>query len=60
MSFDQRHVHQMLAQEPRLKFVRPQHVADNKIIGTVIAQFRCAPGQRARLTNNDLVRIQQP
>ena len=36
---DQRHMHQMLAQEPYLQFVGTQDVADRKIVGSVVAQL---------------------
>lgn len=34
---DQRHVDQMLAQEPHLKLISAEHFADQKVVGTVIA-----------------------
>jgi len=34
---DERHMDQMLAQEPHLQFVEPQGVADGQVIGAVVA-----------------------
>ena len=34
---NQRHVHQMLAQEPHLQFIGPQHIADRQVVGSIVA-----------------------
>lgn len=54
-----RHVDQVLAQEPDLQFIRTENVADHKVIGAIVADRRSAARQRAALTNDDLMGIQQ-
>src|SRR5579871_3407286 len=49
----------MLAQEPDLQFVAAEHLTDHQIVSTVIAQFRSAAGQSARLPDDDLVCVEQ-
>jgi len=52
-------VDQMLGDEPDLELVGPDHVADEDIVGAVIAGFGGLMGHRARLQQNDLVRMEQ-
>src|SRR5579884_2947607 len=56
---DQRHVDQMLAQEPNLEFTGAQHFANEQVVGALIAQSGGAARQFPGLPNDDLVRIQQ-
>src|SRR2546429_2752788 len=49
----------MFAQEPDLKFVGAQHLANNQIIGAVIAQGGSPARERSGSTNDDLVSIEQ-
>jgi len=46
--------------EPHLKVIRAQHLADEKVIGAIVAKFYSAPCQLTGVSNNDLVRIEQP
>jgi len=39
LSMHQRHIHQVLAEEPDLQFIGPQHIADDKIVSAGVAQF---------------------
>ncbi len=59
LRFDQRHIHQVLAQEPDLKLVGTQHVADDKIVGTIISKFGSTTSQLSAFPNDDLMGIQQ-
>src|SRR5579884_4233180 len=57
--FNQRNVHEVLADEPDLEFVGPQHIADDHVVGTIVAQFGGSFSQGAALPNDDLMSIQQ-
>src|SRR5207247_912448 len=57
---DQRCVHEVLGDEPDLPLVGPDHVAHQQIVGAVIAGLRSLPRHRARLFEDDLVRMKQP
>ena len=35
----QRHVDEMLAQKPHLQFIAAQHIADDHVVGAVVAKF---------------------
>jgi hypothetical protein len=48
----------MLAQEPDLHLVRTKHLADQKVVAPVVAQFRCPPGKPSDVSDDDLVCIQ--
>ena len=54
---DQRHIDQVLAQEPDLKLVSAQHFADNEIVRTIIAQLGSPAGQLTNFANDNLVSI---
>src|SRR5437870_7616472 len=56
----QRRADQVLTQEPGLQFVAAKHVAHDHVVSSLIAQLVCSLGQLTAMTNNDLVRIQQP
>src|SRR5437588_11867718 len=54
---DQRHIDQVLPDEPDLHLVRADHVADQHIIGAIIARLSRLPGHGPRLLEHDLVRM---
>jgi hypothetical protein len=56
--FSQRHVHQMLAQEPYLQLVGAQDVADRQIVGAVVAQFISQLREFTARPNDDLVGVE--
>jgi hypothetical protein len=49
----------VFAKKPHLEFVRAEHLADQHVIRSVVADVRCPPRQNSGLTDNDLVRIEQ-
>ena len=49
----------MLSKEPRLQFVASQDLADDQIVGPVIAQPRSARCEVTAVANNDFVCIEQ-
>ncbi len=49
----------MLAQEPELKLIGAEHFTHHQVIRPVVAEHRCAFGQRTNLANDDLVSIHQ-
>src|SRR5215472_7808379 len=53
------HLDKVFAQEPDLKFVGTEHIADDQIICAVIPKLRRALGQRPTVSNNDLMSIQE-
>ena len=59
LSVDQWHLHKMLAQEPHLQLVRPQHVADRQVVCTVVSERGSARCQFAAIGDDDLVRVKQ-
>src|SRR5439155_8444684 len=59
LSFHQRHFHQVLAQKPDVHFVGAEDVADDHVVGAVVAQFGGAAGQGAAVADDDLVSVQQ-
>src|SRR5882672_4822455 len=54
---DQRRVHEVLADEPDLPFIRPDHLAHQQVVGAVIAHLRRLPCHRSGLLQDDLVRM---
>src|SRR5580658_5137622 len=59
LSFHQRSINQVLAQEPHLEFAGAKHIADHQIISAIVAQFIGALREFAAVGNDDLVRVQQ-
>jgi hypothetical protein len=52
-------IHKMFAEEPGLQFIGPQHVADDQIVGAIVAQLVGKARQLAAVADDDLVGIQQ-
>src|ERR1700751_4107885 len=50
----------MLTQEPRLQLVPAQNFADNQIVRAVVPEFAGTACQFANLSNDHLMRVQQP
>src|SRR5207302_4766263 len=57
---DERCVPKVLGDEPDLQLVCPDHVADQQVVGTVIASLSRLPRHRTGLLQDDLVRVKQP
>ena len=51
-------IHQVLSDEPSLKFIRAQDLADQQVIGSVIAGFIGLTGHRPHLFQDDFVRFE--
>jgi len=56
----ERHVDDVLGDEPDLQLVAANHAADDQIVGAIVTDLGRTPGHRARLFQHDLVRMQQP
>lgn len=39
LGVNKRHIDQMFAHEPNLQLIRPNHVADQQVVGAVVAQI---------------------
>jgi hypothetical protein len=50
----------MLTQEPRLQLTAPQNFANNQIVRAVVPEFAGTACQFANLSNDHLMRVQQP
>src|SRR5579862_4858713 len=57
---NKRRIHQMLTQEPRLQLIAAQNFADNQVVRAVVPEFAGTACQFANLSNDHLMRIQQP
>src|SRR5579863_318210 len=49
----------MLAQEPQLQFVGTQDLANNDVVGTIVAKFIGTPRQSTAMSDDDLMGIQK-
>jgi hypothetical protein len=56
----QRHLDGVLGHEPHLQLVAPDYIADDQVVGAVVATLGRAPCHRARLLQDDFVGVQQP
>src|ERR1700730_9099128 len=59
VGFDQRDVHEVLGHEPDLQLVAPDDVADEQIVGTVVAAFGGQARHRMGLLQDDLVGVEK-
>lgn len=50
---NERHLDKVLAQEPDLKFVGAQYLADHKVVGAVIAKGRSTSRKLPAFSDND-------
>lgn len=56
---NKRHVDQVLAQKPGLQLIGPQHLADEKVIRAIVAQFGDASRLFSHVADDELVSVQQ-
>ena len=56
----ERHVHEMLGDEPDLFFGRANEVRHEQVVRAVVAGFRGQPGHGPRLLQDDLVGVEEP
>jgi len=54
----ERRIDQVFAEEPGLQFIGAQHIADGQIVGAIVSQFVCAPGQLTAMADDDLMCVQ--
>lgn len=58
--FNQRHVHQVLADKPHLQFVGAQNITDHEIVGALVTEVGSPLGKGAAVSNDDVMGIEQP
>ena len=56
---DQRHVHQMFGEEPNLQLVAANHLADQQIVGAIVAGVGGNLGHGMCFLQDDFVGFQQ-
>ena len=57
---NQRRIDQVLPDKPRLQLIWPQNVADDHVVGAVVARLVGGLGDVGALLDDDLVRLEQP
>lgn len=57
---DQRRIHDVLADEPDVPLVGPDHLAHQQVVRVVVAHLRRLSRHGAALFQNDLMRVEKP